>query len=129
MQELLAKRREASLRVYVVWYAMYPGAARDKWRRDLLPDPRAVHWWDEQRAVGREMLTILQPYANVRAAGSREFDGDILWDAYLLFDHTARWDKSPGGLVSWGYTVMATRQPLQDDLFRLLKAPSGRGGN
>ncbi len=115
--------------MHAVWYAMYPGDARDRWRRDLLTDARVVHWWEERRFFGRQVLVDLRSYRQVRAPGSRDFQGEILWDAYLLFDRTARWEQSPKGLVSWGYTVMTTREALADQLGRLLQSQRGNRGS
>ena len=102
---------------------MYPGDERAKWRPQLLRDARVVHWWDERRLLGRQLLVDLRPYNHLRAPGSRDFQGQILWDAYLLFDRTARWEQSPKGLVSWGYTVMATRTTLAAHVSKLTHAP------
>ena len=41
---------------------------------------------------------------------------DALWDSYVLFDRDATWDSAPTGVVSWGFTVMRTRQKLAADL-------------
>lgn len=121
-EQLLDKQRNASLRVFAVWYAMYPGDARARWRRDLLTDDRVMHWWDERRLLGRQVLVQIQPYSQLRAPGSRDFQEQVLWDAYLLFDRKARWDQSPSGLVSWGYTVMTTRSTLAEQVGRLLQS-------
>jgi hypothetical protein len=42
-----------------------------------------------------------------------------MWDAYLLYDRSARWHERPSGLVSWGYTIMRTRAALVRDLDRV----------
>ena len=41
---------------------------------------------------------------------------DALWDSYLLFDRDAVWNSAPTGLLSWGFTVLRTRQKLAADL-------------
>ena len=35
-----------------------------------------------------------------------------LIDAYLLYGPQARWDEQPPGLVSWGSTILSTRDSL-----------------
>ncbi len=125
-EQLLDTQRGAPLRVFAVWYAMYPGDARGRWRRDLLTDDRVMHWWDEGRLLGRQLLAQLRPYSRLRAPGSRDFQEKILWDAYLLFDRKARWDRSPTGLVSWGYTVMTTRKTLAEQVASLVQ-PEKKG--
>ena len=91
---------------------MYRGDARDRWRSGLLDDPRVEHWWDEKRIVGRRFLEELRPHGDRRAAGSRVFKGDVLWDAYLLFDRRAEWGASLPRPVKWGYTILAAREAL-----------------
>ena len=91
---------------------MVAGDARDRWRPDLLTDRRVEHWWDDNRVVGKRLLEDLRPYASVRAAGSKEFRGQVLWDAYLLFDGRARWGTTLPAPVSWGYTILAARDAL-----------------
>ena len=63
---------------------------------------------------------------------SRRGDGvfpqqvDALWDSYLLFDRDAMWKDTPSGLMSWGYTVLRTRDKLLDD-FRVSSRPARPG--
>jgi hypothetical protein len=39
---LLSVNPKAPLRVYAVWFNMYPGDARERWRADRLTDPRVA---------------------------------------------------------------------------------------
>ena len=122
MQEhILDRHRGQALTVHAVWYAMYPGDARPKWRGEILDDARVVHWWDDKRVVGRRLLRDVRQMSARRASGSREFEGDILWDAYLLFDGTARWAQAPTGLVKWGYPILPAREALIQTFTTLVK--------
>jgi len=38
-----------------------------------------------------------------------------MWDTYVLFDRTAKWTDRPTGVLSWGYTIMRTRDQLVRD--------------
>ena len=102
--------------MFVIWFRMYPGDAQSKWPSQALTDARVEHRWDEPKAAGRWFLTNL---SSLRP--SRGGDGvfpqrvDALWDSYLLFDRTARWNDMPSGLLSWGYTVIRTRPQLLSD--------------
>ena len=40
---------------------------------------------------------------------------DAMWDTYVLFDRTAKWTDAPTGVLSWGYTIMRTRDQLVRD--------------
>jgi hypothetical protein len=39
-----------------------------------------------------------------------------MWDTWMLFDRGTRWNDTPDGLLSWGYTIMQTRAQLEADL-------------
>jgi hypothetical protein len=115
-KDLLTPNRDADLRVFVVWFRMYPGDAKSRWPRELLHDRRVVQRWDEPKNAGRwffDHLSSLRP--------SRGGDGvfpqrvDALWDSYLLFDRSAAWTNMPTGVMSWGYTVIRTRDKLLED--------------
>ena len=114
--ELLAKNPKADVRVFVIWFRMYPGDAESRWPRELLTDRRVEHRWDEPKTAGRWFLTNLQSLHPSRG-GDGVFPQrvDALWDSYLLFGREATWNETPGGVLSWGYTVMRTRAQLQKD--------------
>jgi hypothetical protein len=103
--------------VFVVWFRMYPGDAESRWPHEILLDRRVFQAWDEPKAAGRWFMSHL---ADLRP--SRGGDGrfpqrdDALWDSYLLFDREATWNSTPSGVLSWGFTVMRTRQKLAEDL-------------
>lgn len=103
---------------------MYPHDAKAQWPGALLTDPRFAHRWDESKAIGRYLFAhagALHPRAD---GGTLRTDVDTLWDAYLLFDARAAWTGAmPGGLVSWGSTIMRTRQRLADDLRGVAEGP------
>jgi hypothetical protein len=113
----------AAVRVYAIWFNAYPGDARNRWRPDLLSDSRVVHFWDEGRSVGRLYFKTLPHIAGRRARQSQDPEGGVLWDAYLLYRSDARWDNQPPDVVSWGSTILLTRDTLSRDLFGLLARP------
>ena len=49
---------------------------------------------------------------------------DALWDSYLLFDRDAMWKDTPTGLMSWGYTVLRTRDKLLEDFRFAVRPPA-----
>jgi hypothetical protein len=120
--ELLAKYPKATLRVYAVWFNMYPGDERAKWPPSLLTDSRVIHRWDEGKLVG---MWYGGHTSEIRAQLSQEssWKGDILWDAYLLYGADARWDEAPTNLIHWGRTIVAGRETLRQDFERLFGAP------
>ena len=120
-QTLLGLNVDAPLRVYAVWFKMYPGDARERWRADLLTDARVRHYWDEPRSVGRLYLQTLPRIWPLRAAETVLPQADALWDAYLLYPADARWDEQPPDVISWGATILQTQESLDRDLRRALK--------
>jgi hypothetical protein len=113
---LLAKNPQADVRVFVIWFRMYPGDAESKWPRELLTDRRVEHRWDEPKAAGRWFLTNLGALRPSRGGdGVFPQQADALWDTYLLFGRDGTWTDAPNGLLSWGYTVMRTRPQLLKD--------------
>jgi len=102
--------------VFVVWFRMYPGDEQSKWPRQLLTDRRVQHRWDEPKAAGRWFLTRLSSLRPSRGGdGVFPQRADALWDSYLLFDRNASWNDVPSGVLSWGYTVLRTRDQLARD--------------
>jgi hypothetical protein len=51
-----------------------------------------------------------------RASESKGTAGSVLWDAYLLYGTDARWDSEPPDAISWGSTILLTRDTLARDL-------------
>jgi len=98
---------------------MYPTDERSRWPAGLLTDARVSHRWDERRQLGRFYWDDLPRIRERKSPESLMPEQGPMWDAYLLYDRTARWDDRPSGLVSWGYTIMRTRAALLRDLDRL----------
>lgn len=65
-----------------------PGAAR------LLPDPRAHHYWDGDRMVGRAYQILKLDTETIDL--ERE-----AWDAWLLFDRRAKWSPESPPQPAW----------------------------
>ena len=70
-EALLARNEQPALRVYAVWFNMFPGDSREYWRPDLLTDSRVVHLWDDERSVGRLYYQLLPKIWERRAVGTR----------------------------------------------------------
>lgn len=121
MQTLLGPNPDAPLRVYAVWFNMYPGDARERWRAELLTDARVHHYWDEQRSVGRRYLQTLPRLWPMRSAETVLPQADALWDAYLLYGPDSSWDDEPPDVFSWGSTILQTKETLDRDIRRVLK--------
>ena len=76
-----------------------------------MPDARVTHSWDRHRWVGCW-------YGKHQPEGFHF--GPIIWDAYYLYGPDARWDVVPEPLIGSGYTILAARQSLADEIAPLL---------
>jgi len=120
-QELLEHHPRSELRVYAIWFNMYPGDARSKWPPTLLTDARVLHYWDEERAVGRRYLSHVPAMMDRRAAATLAPAADAVWDAFFVYAPDDRWQEPVPVPVSWGYPIMVTRDQLLRDFERLTK--------
>lgn len=121
-EELLATNTDTDLRVYAVWFEMFPGDARERWPSEVLEDPRVHHYWDEQKAVGGWYGDHLADMQDQLVPESRGVgDEPVLWDAYLVYGPDAHWAEAPTGLRRWGRTVIGTRESLREALEALRK--------
>jgi len=109
--ELLNKYPGSDLKVYAVWFNMYPGDNRSKWRGDLLSDSRVTHFWDQAKAIGR--LLASHPDIN--------FPRKTLWDSYVLFGRDAIWEEHPEPLESWGMPLYHRRHKLMKAITPLVE--------
>jgi len=113
------------VRVYAIWFNMVPTDARARWRASLLPDARVVHFWDESQLSGRLLAAVLPRFATRRAAQSIDVEGDVLWDAYMIYGRDAHWDVDdvPPDVISWGSTILLTQETLRGALLDALARP------
>jgi hypothetical protein len=108
--EILAKNSSARLKVYAIWFKMFPGDARSEWPAALLTDPRVVHLWDEQKIVGT-WFGKHPDYLN---------SDKVLWDAFLIYKAESNWTDKPSHFVGMGRTIVAKREDLRKYLQPLL---------
>ena len=95
--------------MYTVWFNMLPGDARSTVDLDLIPDPRATQLWDERRLAGQFF-----------AENDGFVFGQVAYDVYYLYGPGAEWNLKPAPLVSLGYTILAKKGQLRDDIQKLL---------
>jgi hypothetical protein len=107
--------------VYAVWFDIFPGDSRQGWRGDLLTDARVIQYWDDPRSVGRLYYQDLPHIWPMRAAETLPPVETTLWDAYLLYGPGARWERQLPDPVSWGSTIVRTRESLTRDLDQALE--------
>jgi hypothetical protein len=98
--------------VYVVWFNMLFGDARDRWDAGGVIDPRVRHFWDEQKVVG-----------NWFSANVLHRQGTT-WDFYAVYGPEATWDSEPPHALSQGGTIITRREQLQTAIAPLLSPGS-----
>ncbi len=97
--------------MYAVWFDMLVADSRDQWDANLMPDARVTHLWDQHRRVGCWYGKNQPPKLHF---------GPIVWDTYYLYGPDARWDEVPEPLIGSGYTILAARQSLANQIAPLL---------
>jgi hypothetical protein len=118
-EELLAKRKDADVKVYAIYFEAVHDDVGAKSRIDpktLFGDPRVTVFWDDERVAGRWFDE------NVTKGGQRLRQPDrVEWDCFILYGPDAKWgDKGPDA-VSWGRTVYEERDRLAQELDATLK--------
>jgi hypothetical protein len=108
-EDVLAKLADRDVAVLVVWLTMVRTDARDLWPADAIIDPRATHYWDEAKAVGkalasRDDLSAWRPVA---------------WDVWAVFPAGVRWDDAPPRPAAFGRTIIRTREQLAEAIAAL----------
>jgi hypothetical protein len=112
IQDYILKRNpKLDVKVYAVWYEMYPGDSPEHFpeARKLLPDKRVTHYWDAAKAVGRSFFGLVPTTTK----------GDIEWDAFYLYDTGSVWTDRPSDMLTWGRTILNDRRKLLNEVARL----------
>ena len=100
-EEWLDARRGDDVAVFVVWSDQLGAAPRHVAEAaELMRDPRARHYWDGGRVVGKAYQNSLE------AGGTNFMIGTEAWDVWLLFDGDAVWgDSGPPVPVWWEHQL------------------------
>lgn len=113
-QEILAAYPSANLRVYAVWFNMFPGDSRNRWDGAGLVDPRVIHLWDDQKLVGSWFSAQLT---------HRE---EPTWDFYALYGPDATWTGDLPPALATGGTIIGRRDRLLAGVQQVLGTPPAR---
>ena len=74
-----------------------------------VPRSRGIALWEDK---------VVTNLPDGRVVALNRENGEILWDAYLLYGADARWDDAPNSLIHWGRTIVAGRETLKEDFER-----------
>jgi hypothetical protein len=118
IQDYILKRYpKLPLKVYAVWFEMYPGDSPADYpaAQRLMRDRRVMHWWDQNKDVGRWFTDVVP--TNLK--------GDIQWDAFYLYGAEAIWgDQPPSPLLTWGRTILVNRKRLSEKIAEIAGPPT-----
>jgi hypothetical protein len=103
-EDVLAKLADRDVAVSVVWLTIARTDARDLWPADAIIDPRATHYWDETKAVGKA-LASRDDLARWRP---------VAWDVWAVFPAGVRWEDATPRPAAFGGTIIKTRQQLAE---------------
>ena len=95
--------------MYAVWLPILVGDRREEWNGNTMPDPRVMHFWDDERQVGQWFAEEVEAYRGVS------------WDTYYLYGPDAKWETIPSPIVGSGGTIYGEREMLKMQLSTLLK--------
>jgi hypothetical protein len=112
---------DPQLRVYAIWFNMYPGDSRQRWPNALLTDARVRHYWDSERTIGQLYLQLLPAMWPKRSPDVTVPEADALWDAYMLYRPEAEWAGQHPDVVAWGYPILRTSETLVQELQRIAR--------
>jgi hypothetical protein len=84
---------DANISMSVIWLPIMEtdGEAAAAQVVSMIPDARAVHFWDPQKLAGK---------AFGKCVG---FEGRVAWDFYLFYPPGVEWDDEPCEPAAWMY--------------------------
>ena len=117
VQEFLTAQSDLNVSLHYVWLPIFPRVAE----RRALPkqtaqfaDAGVTQYWDDAGEFGRELKRRVV----------RDFDGEIVWDTFILFDDTATWATAADHVLGWGYTIEGHKEKLFTLLTQFTAVPA-----
>ncbi len=99
------------IKVYAVWFNMLPTDSKERCNTGLLDDKRTVHYWDSDREVGKWIAANVKDCTHL---------GPIAWDAFFLFDGSAKWDTALKPIRGCGAPIYHQRDVFRESLDEIL---------
>ena len=130
LDALLAEFPGAQIQVQLVWEPVLKTdiAAPLTGTLGRIDDPRVVQYWDPQRVISADLVRAVDE--NPSRFGFEEAlpDGYVAWDAVVVFDGAARWERDvPTPLYYGGPVVDVVDDPRKAIAQALSPSPpSGR---
>ncbi len=108
--KILASLNSDNVRVYVVWTPVLREDNRTAAGQSVayITDTRAVHFWDEDKSLGRSFGKL------VTLPRQRE----LAWDVYFVFGTDAVWTESPPTPADWMHQLGVDERLFDGDKLR-----------
>jgi hypothetical protein len=108
--QVLQKINSHRLKIYVVWTPVLPGDSRKAAAQAVreVADGRAMHFWDEERILGKQFGKLLP------LPGGKKF----AWDIYLVYDTKTKWNAAPPSPASWMHQLGDDERVLDGEKLR-----------
>ena len=109
VEDYLAEHEDLDVIEHFVWLPMFPRIAENAALPDAVAQSAAagrVHYWDGAQKLGRSMRGMVPD--DVTFPGL----GEVLWDAFLVFDAEATWATAGDHVLASGATIMEDRATL-----------------
>jgi hypothetical protein len=100
--DILAKKRDAKVEIYAIWFRNLPADFRFTWSSSVLDDPRVVSLWDSEKLAGKWYATNLTK----RASGPE-------WDTWIVYPPGKGFGD---GSLAWGHPIITSREQLRSAL-------------
>ena len=105
----MEKDGSTDVAVYVVWSSQVGRERNVGEAAEVIPDRRALHYWDGEQVVGKAFQPILGT-------------PDAAWDVWMLFDTDVRWKgDSPPRPAWWEHQLRGMPDELLLDSERFAK--------
>lgn len=113
-ENILDKPENDRLSVTVIWEPMMEKTdKRSAWSPEVITDPRARQFWDEERVAGRWLA------GNAKSVRSL---GDIAWDCFYAYPAGEKWDAAAARPLAGGTPVFLKTAELGEAVTTLLGA-------
>lgn len=130
LDELLARLKDARIRVLVVWEPVLKTDLVAPLSRvlGLIGDRRVSQYWDPERIVSAGIVRAV----NANPASYRREDplppGFVAWDVVAVFGPSRTWDHDLAAPVYYGGPVIDVIHDTQEALIDALEGPAERSG-
>lgn len=84
----------------------YEQADFDQLKQKFNADPQAIHYWDKQEKIGKWFKEFV----------TTEYEGDILWDATVLFGPEAIWGEIPEPRMHYRRTILHKAEEIKSHI-------------